>query len=393
MTTVKWHAVSCLWFCYAILARSSSTGNRNGIARHSGWSRETFPDPTMDPTSCRTDSKIFCDPDELISSKDELQFLESILMTNRTYSLSCAPSDRTAQQKRTTISVFVALMRRVCHSCIESHKRFRKSRKVVLTEIVCRLQMHQSRAVASDHPIGEEAETFARHLYESWYSQSTLNNECPNAGVLIFLSEQDHLIYVARGSALAHIITDERIERLTRQLRPLLNQKRYVRAISDMLEGLNFFILYGEPHGYCVRGWFLFGMGACLAVQVALCSFIRMTYNQRLPLGRSSRERWSEMERDRAETLKRRFQADSCPICLGSFRRRRDDASDNSSFVGSEGQPLILLRCGHVFDATCWMAWETTCFRSDSVVKCLLCRRTVHERASVEYVENPSGSV
>jgi TPM domain len=259
--------------------------------------------------------------------------------------------------------------------------------------IVCCLQMHQSRAFDADHPIGEEAETFARQLYESWYSQRTAYNECPNAGVLIFLSEQDHLIYVARGSALAHIITDERIERLTRQIQPLLNQKRYVRAISDMLEGINFYILYGEPHGCCVRGWFLLGMGACLAVQVALCGLIRMTCNQRLPLRRASSERMSEEERDRAETLKLRFQADSCPICLGSFQHRRDDASDNSSLVGSEGQPLILLRCGHLFDATCWMAWETACFRSDSVVKCLLCRRTVDDSDSVEYAENPLGSV
>jgi hypothetical protein len=83
----------------------------------------------MDPISCRTDSKILCDPDELISSKGELQLLESILMANRTYSLSCVPSDRTAQRQHTTISVFVALMQRVCHKSIASCNRFHESRK------------------------------------------------------------------------------------------------------------------------------------------------------------------------------------------------------------------------------------------------------------------------
>eukprot|EP00540_Astrosyne_radiata_P005244 CAMPEP_0116824804 /NCGR_PEP_ID=MMETSP0418-20121206/1602_1 /TAXON_ID=1158023 /ORGANISM="Astrosyne radiata, Strain 13vi08-1A" /LENGTH=271 /DNA_ID=CAMNT_0004453219 /DNA_START=124 /DNA_END=939 /DNA_ORIENTATION=- len=81
----------------------------------------------------------------------------------------------------------------------------------------------------------------------------------------------------------------------------------------------------------------------------------------------------SQMDRDRAEALQGRYQCTSCPICLEDFQPSDDD--DNVQRKGSDGQPLKLLRCGHVFCETCWNEWVTT--GQGNVRRCPICQQDV----------------
>ena len=91
----------------------------------------------------------------------------------------------------------------------------------------------------------------------------------------------------------------------------------------------------------------------------------------------------NELDRARAEALQGRFQAKSCPICLENFQCTQDhDKEETRSEIetltrkGSDGLPLKLLRCGHVFDDTCWAEWISNGHHG-KVDKCPICQQDV----------------
>lgn len=215
------------------------------------------------------------------------------------------------------------------------------------------------------------AKAFARYLYESWSADGALGTVCEGAGVLLFLSEEDRMIYVARGPNLATILSDDRVVRLIAQIHPLLRQRKYADAIVDLIDGINFFMLYGEP-----RFWDRVNdrpLG-CEALWWPLALCLLWYHVSRQLTGKRLRKpsRWSERDSLHAEMLRKRFKAASCPICLAAFPTTACGATE----TGSDGLPLKLLRCGHVFDATCWIEWEKRrdC-RSCKALKCLICQQ------------------
>lgn len=173
------------------------------------------------------------------------------------------------------------------------------------------------------------------------------------------------MIYVARGPALSERLSDRRVERTLEQIQPMLRQGRYADAIVDMVERIHFDILHGDSHDCRVPYRFLLGMGLCFVAQLALSSAIEFAYRHRVFRSKPKEQQWSELDRIHAESLKSRFQAYSCPICLNGFR---------GSHVGADDKPLKLLRCGHVLDTTCWDAWEMACLLNGSAAKCPICR-------------------
>jgi hypothetical protein len=104
-----------------------------------------------------------------------------------------------------------------------------------------------------------------------------------------------------------------------------------------------------------------------------------------------------ELDRARAEALQGRFRAVSCPICLEKFPEpveegngdeededdKKDQGSETDSFMknrkGSDGLPLKLLRCGHVFDETCWTEWVNS--GRGNVDRCPICNQDVAGRS------------
>lgn len=87
----------------------------------------------------------------------------------------------------------------------------------------------------------------------------------------------------------------------------------------------------------------------------------------------------SEIDRAQAEALQGRYEATSCPVCLESFK---------SSTVGSDDQPIKLLRCGHVFDESCWSEWVSS--GQGNITKCPICKMDIGQSPSDPVARAPS---
>ena len=122
----------------------------------------------------------------------------------------------------------------------------------------------------------------------------------------------------------------------------------------------------------------------------------------------------SEIEYNRAEELRQKYHVqDSCPICLerftkgspttttttthtGNCRMNNDDIINDDTVYrlhsppllypyGSDHQPITLLRCGHVYDTSCWSKWMIHHYHQNqqnqqphpSKLKCLICQQPV----------------
>jgi hypothetical protein len=188
------------------------------------------------------------------------------------------------------------------------------------------------------------AETFARHVHDSW--GVGMQSSCGGTGVLLFLSELDRTVYISRGSALEPILTKYRIDRIIRNMRPSLQQKQYGQAILTALSDIDNYIREGPPSAsegtgeMALAGAMVLGFFGLFALSARRHERNRRQYTH-------VASHLDAMDQQRAKALQGQYQAKSCPICLEDFCPAT--ASCNVQ-KGSDGLPLKLLRCGHVFD-------------------------------------------
>lgn len=95
----------------------------------------------------------------------------------------------------------------------------------------------------------------------------------------------------------------------------------------------------------------------------------------------------SQIDRDRALVLQGQYQCSSCPICLEPFKKEEGETLFTH---GSDGLPLKLLRCGHVFDETCWSEWITN--GSGNFRRCPICQQDVGAGGN-ETAQNSSNNI
>jgi uncharacterized membrane protein YgcG len=226
---------------------------------------------------------------------------------------------------------------------------------------------------AHDDPQERAAEVFARFLHNEW-GVGTDTPACGGAGVLLFLSQDDRAIYISRGSALASVMTDRRLDRAIARMRPLLQRQEYDEAILGAIHELDFLIQFGEPKTWeRVEDW-VATYGGIFWV-LALLGFAIGQIRHQAHSNRAYAQvasQLDELDRARAEALQGHFRAVSCPICLEAFPA---DACADQPTRGSDGLPLRLLRCGHVFDEKCWTEWVNR--GHGKVDKCPICQQDV----------------
>ena len=107
-----------------------------------------------------------------------------------------------------------------------------------------------------------------------------------------------------------------------------------------------------------------------------------------------SRSKLSHHEREEARKLQSEYHTISCPICLENFdiadvaKAGDEDGGEGGSsggmrqvdsygipLSGTDGQPLKMLRCGQVFDKSCWTTWIHSGQGNPNV--CPICRMDV----------------
>jgi uncharacterized membrane protein YgcG len=224
------------------------------------------------------------------------------------------------------------------------------------------------------------AESFAQHLHDAW--GVGVPTSCGGTGVLFLLSDLDRRVYISRGDALRDVLADRRLDRTICNMKPLLHQQKYKEAILQGLNEITFLIHYGKPRLYERITDFVVAyigiISVVLIFGVALWSGIKE---------RESRRRYAqatvcldEIDRARAEALQGNFQMDSCPFCLERFPNELGSKARPTR--GSDEQPLKLLRCGHVFDASCWADWMAK--GRGQIDKCPICQQSIARDPRVE---------
>ena len=230
------------------------------------------------------------------------------------------------------------------------------------------------------------AEVFARHIHDTWGVGMEASPACGSTGVLLFLAIDDRSIFISKGGAMDSILTNRRLDKINDGMKPFLRKKQYEAAISHCINALDQYLADGAPT------WMETFKDASVGIMIVLsvASIVGCMVHQQNKEDREYQRvasQLSELDRSRALALQGKFQARSCPICLEDFKACTENntktdsdsgatkAETTEEFQGSDGLPLKLLRCGHVFDETCWKDWSKS--GSGNGSKCPICKQSV----------------
>lgn len=323
-----------------------------GIAGATPWLQENFPHPERNAKACRGR---LCDPDGVLSTEGTDQ-LEAFLQT-QTYmeatkdcrvksTTSEITEDATTDAQTMELQMGVALVKKMDLTPFEG-------------------ESSEDRA----------AETFARFVHDEW-GVGVETESCGGAGVLLFLSIGDRAVYVSRGAALEGTLTDRRVDQIIENMKDLLRSEEYDNAILQALHDMQKYIEQGPPtrwedfmHTFLNL---LFPATWLMAVLGTMGRNLWVNSRMQREYARV-RSQLSDIDRARAEALQGRYKCTSCPICLDDFAPPATE--DGVATVGSDGQPIKLLRCGHCMDETCWAEWISS--GRGTITKCPICMQDI----------------
>lgn len=259
-----------------------------------------------------------------------------------------------------------------------------------------------------DDMVNDAAQLFARFLHDTWWKNGCEQTEesCEGGradGILIFLSIQDRVCFISTGSDISFILPWWRLEHIVANMKPDLRRRDYGTALLRAIDDLALMLEAGPPtmsdrlHDFVAR----FGV----VVAFAMFTFFFGAWGEY----RDRRKRWhyaetrsrlSNVDKEKARLLQREYHTRTCPICLEPFDAGLCDLGEekgeevpplsplrqsNSGMKrvdsygipvrGSDGRSVKMLRCGHIFDETCWKSW-VNCGHGNPCI-CPVCRQDV----------------
>lgn len=257
--------------------------------------------------------------------------------------------------------------------------------------------------------VNDAAQYFARYIHDTWskrlaQEQKASNDDAstPTSLVLIFISTVDRICYISSGTHISAILPWWRLEHVVEDMKLDLRKGQTGDALYVAIEDLTALLLEGPPSlTDRVNDFFArFGM----LMLFTIFTFVFATWGE--CRDRRKRlffvERRSQMtaaEKEKARLLQKQFKTKTCPICLEPFgvtpekdhdtctnseeeksldnqeqTMKRVDSYDIPLF-GSDDQPIKMLRCGHIFDKTCWQMWTDSGHGNPYI--CPVCRQDV----------------
>lgn len=191
----------------------------------------------------------------------------------------------------------------------------------------------------------------AQILSEQYYEQRDTKDSFQ--GILIFLSVQNQVVYISQGSEHAKLrLTFDEMKEVIRDMKQFLLQRQYDEAV---LAGIHSIQTILQAKRLSVELTHL-GYFSAVIIMLVACR----EWNDQKRRSATLQYELTAKERKKALELQKQFQDKECPICLQDFGGRRKK----------------LLRCGHVFDESCWREWVSSS-RGRRCDQCPVCRDTV----------------
>eukprot|EP00899_Mesostigma_viride_P024644 jgi/Mesvir1/5364/Mv15447-RA.1 len=310
-------------------------------SRHE-WQIGHFPDPNRDVDRCgRHGQKSWiCDPDGLLSI-DAANVVESIIQD---VAYGAYPFTRKACGPDGVMrgyQIGVALMNKISvkpkasHSPVKGHGSW---------------ETQVAPPVPGDADLRVMAQKFAMATFNSW---GVGDPECNN-GVLLLVSRQDRVVYIATGRGASTSLPESSISLVIGRMKPELRAGNYDLAVQGAVRDIGE-LLAGDPHGRMREG--VLGPEPVpvinetpdrieyLTVTFFLSSFAiiigwqwrrERDYQRCLIL-------LSQLDRDAADARAGAYRARVCPICLETYPQVAPGTR--------------LLTCGHRFCAPCIDVW------------------------------------
>eukprot|EP00804_Cyclotella_cryptica_P020689 CCRYP_003495-RA/>CCRYP_003495-RA protein AED:0.16 eAED:0.16 QI:805/1/1/1/1/1/4/1170/781 len=250
-----------------------------------------------------------------------------------------------------------------------------------------------------DDMINDAAQYFARYIHDTWFRRLTMQERrlsSPTNIVLIFISTQDKICYISSGTRIAAILPWWRLEHVVQDMKPELRKGQTGDALSIAIDELTELLQEGPPSILDRLDDFVERFGVVIAFTIF--TFVFATWGEcrdrrKRFFSAERRSRLTAAEKERARQLQREFKTKMCPICLEPFeltnkksdnkkplnRKQTQNLKRIDSFgiplLGTDGKPIKLLRCGHIFDETCWKMWIDSGHGNPWI--CPVCRQDV----------------
>lgn len=241
----------------------------------------------------------------------------------------------------------------------------------------------------------QEAKKLAMNIHDSW---GVGNTECNGSGIVLLLSVKDRVAYISTSSGLSPILTQGRIDHIIEEMKPFLKDQEYAKALVNAIHFIIRYIDKGPPSFWeqylsIIFMVVIFGgvIGAGKWQQKKKTEYVKV------------KSHLDKIDHDKALVLMGKYECSSCPICLedfkspneesGSFEKKKgspptspvskpDDTNAGIPYIGSDGKPLQLLRCGHAFDKSCWEEWTSSSSRN--IHQCPICKQDIGGSVSVD---------
>jgi len=203
-----------------------------------------------------------------------------------------------------------------------------------------------------------------------------------NSGVLIFMSIEERVCFISAGSDVSYILPWWRLEDIVNGMKANLRNGNYADAILSAINEVSAMIDSGPPtaseraHDFLTR----FGFVIVFSMVTFILALAGEYRDRRKRLTNAeNRSRLTSIEVEKAKQLQYEFKATECPICLEPFINEESKLVRADIYgiplYGSDGYEIKILRCGHIFDFSCWRAWVDADYSNAN--KCPFCRQDV----------------
>lgn len=415
--------------------------NENDSNVNLGWVPSSYPDPIKNPDICRIpdsyqnwrddqgnmgDSNIgttffnehlllMCDPDGIISDEDLKQVGSALIDFNSRYARSTNGCDDYRNEYKVGVAqdwkppsklsnhrnlLFLSNSKERDESNTKIEIGIALARKIDINAILNEFRFYTFEDEES--MTDDAAQFFASILHSQWFNDDrnnvgpeTQGRDCvgnikASSGILIFLSVEDRVCFISSGNSISYVLPWWRLEHVVTNMKEKLRTQRFSDAIIGAISDISQMIEIGPPtfseklNDFSARFGLVF-LFSLFTFSIAIYGEIRER-QRRFEYAEISTS-LNEREEEKAKILQENYQTDCCPICLEDFTSEGKEAnkevdSHGIPLKGSDGKPMKMLRCGHIFCLSCWREWAHS--GNGNPFICPVCRQDVSRSAATQ---------